>query len=64
MEDRTELVLTRKAGGVIVIELPDGREIEIEVRELRTRQVRLAILADRRITIRRSELPAGAGVAR
>lgn len=62
-DKRSELVLTRKVGDVVVIELPDGREIEIEVRELRTRQVRLAVLADRQIVIRRAELAARDEVA-
>lgn len=62
-DKRSELVLTRKVGDIVVIELPDWREIEIEVRELRTRQVRLAVLADRQIVIRRGELAARDGVA-
>lgn len=63
MEERSLLVLTRRAGQVIVIELPDGREIEIEVRELRARQVRLAILADKDLPIRRIERAAHDEVA-
>lgn len=62
-DKRSEMVLTRKVGDVVVIELPDGREIEIEVRELRTRQVRLVVLADRQIVIRRGQLTARDEVA-
>lgn len=50
------LVLSRKVGESILLELPDGRVITIMVTRLGTSTVRIGIDSDRAINIIRKEL--------
>ena len=52
------LILTRRIGDTLVIELPDGQEIRVTVTSLNGQQVRLGTEAPREIKVRREELPA------
>jgi len=50
------LALTRKVGEIIIIQLEDGHEIEIQVVDFRSGNVRIGISARSTITINRKEL--------
>ena len=50
------LTLCRKVGQVIVLELEDGETIEVVVKEIRRKQVRLGLAARQSIRIVREEL--------
>lgn len=50
------LVLSRQRDEAILIVLEDGREIEVEVVDIRGDKVRLGITAAREITVHRKEV--------
>lgn len=50
------LVLTRRVGETLIIELPTGEAIEVTVAGLNGNQVRLGTTAPREIPFRREEL--------
>ena len=53
---RGRLVLTRKIGQSLTIVLEDGREVYVELHEIRKRACRIAVTAPNDIQVRRSEL--------
>ena len=57
------LVLTRRIGETLIIELADGQEIRVTVTSLNGSQVRLGTEAPREIDIRREELEPSKGSA-
>jgi len=50
------LVLTRKPTEVVVLQLPDGRTLEVGVKEIRRNQVRLQFNGPRDVKIFREEI--------
>lgn len=50
------LILTRRVGETLIIELPTGEAIEVTVAGLNGNQVRLGTTAPREIPVRREEL--------
>mgnify|MGYP000867293849 CR=1 FL=1 len=52
------LALERKRGQAVILELPDGEEIRVEVVRVHGNKIRLGFSAPRQVAIRREELPA------
>ena len=50
------LILTRRVNETLVISIPDGRRIEVEVLGFKGNQVRVGISADDDIVIHRGEV--------
>lgn len=50
------LILSRKAGESIVVCLPDGRQVEVEVLEIRGQKVKLGIGGDPAVPVHRAEV--------
>jgi carbon storage regulator len=50
------LILTRRVGEHLVIQLPDARTIEVTILGVRGNQVRVGTTAPKDITIHRSEI--------
>ena len=50
------LVLTRKTDEAIIIELPNGQQVDIIVSEVKGNQVRIGIDAPRNVIVLREEL--------
>ena len=55
------LVLTRKIGEDIVVQLDSGEEVRIRLKQLRRNQARISVSAPRRLRILRAELLEDAG---
>ncbi|TDJ62940.1 MAG: carbon storage regulator [Proteobacteria bacterium] len=52
------LILTRRVNETLVITIPDGRRIEVEVLGFKGNQVRVGVSADTDIVIHRGEVQA------
>lgn len=50
------LILTRRIGEVLVIELPSGEQIEITVLNVKGNQVRIGTSASKDVTVFREEI--------
>lgn len=60
MTNETEfgrLVLTRRIGESVIVELPDGRDFYVTLVETRSGQAKLMFTAPKDVRIRREELP-------
>ena len=51
------LILMRRPDERIILDLPDGREIEVVVTSINGKQASIGVSCDRDINIRRSEIP-------
>lgn len=52
------LILTRRVNETLIITIPDGRRIEVEVLGFKGNQVRVGVSADEDIVIHRGEVQA------
>jgi carbon storage regulator CsrA len=50
------LVLTRKRGQWLTITLADGREVKVEVVDIKGKQVKIGVVADKAVPVMRGEL--------
>lgn len=49
------VTITRRENERVILVLEDGRQVEIRLHELTSRQVRVSVLADKSIKIRRAD---------